>query len=123
MRGGGTATEVRWISCSSGRWRCERARTSKPVARAGLRATADPETLVTVMDHVTPGLMARQWPVDLAYWPSFVQLKVLHVREDRVVCHERNLQPDCRRGHPTIRLMLLLAQAVPGSDTPGTKRG
>jgi hypothetical protein len=39
------------------------------------------------------------------------------------VRHERNLQPDCRRGHPTIGLVLLLTQAVPGSDTPGTKRG
>ena len=28
--------------------------------------------LVTVMDPVTPGLMARQWPGDLAYWPSLV---------------------------------------------------
>jgi hypothetical protein len=51
------------------------------------------------------------------------QVEVLHVREDGVVRDERNLQPDCRRGYPTIRLMLLLAQAVPGPDTPGTKRG
>jgi len=51
------------------------------------------------------------------------QFEVLHVREDGVVRHEGNLQPDCRRSHPTIRFMLLLAQAVPGSDTRGTKRG
>ena len=51
------------------------------------------------------------------------QFQALHVCEDRIVRHERNLQPDCRRGHPTIRLMFLLAQAVPSSDTPGTKRG
>jgi len=43
------------------------------------------------------------------------QVEVLHVREDGVVRDERNLQPDCRRGYPTIRLMLLLAQAVPRS--------
>jgi hypothetical protein len=28
--------------------------------------------LVTVIDPETPGLMARQWPVGLAYWPSLV---------------------------------------------------
>jgi hypothetical protein len=28
--------------------------------------------VVTVMNPVTPGLMARQWPGDLAYWPSLV---------------------------------------------------
>jgi hypothetical protein len=80
--------------------------------------------LVTVMDSVTPGLMARQWPGDLALLTEpRQQFEVLHVRKDGVVRHERNLQPDCRRGYPTIGLMLLLAQAVPGSDTPGTKRG
>src|SRR5215831_31490 len=28
--------------------------------------------LVTVMNPAAPGVMARQWPVDLAYWPSLV---------------------------------------------------
>ena len=41
--------------------------------------------------------------------------EVLHVAEDRVVRYERNPEPCCRRGHPTIRLVLLvLSQAGEG---------
>src|ERR1700689_5208741 len=51
------------------------------------------------------------------------QFEILHVGEDRVVRDERNLEPDCCRGHPAVRLMLLLSQAVASPDTPGTERG
>jgi hypothetical protein len=50
------------------------------------------------------------------------EFDVLHVAEDRVVGHEGNLEPDCGRGHPTIRLVRSVAQAMPGPDTPGTQR-
>src|SRR5260370_7541417 len=41
--------------------------------------------------------------------------EVLPVAEDRVVRYERNPEPCCRRGHPTIRLVLLvLSQAGEG---------
>jgi hypothetical protein len=46
------------------------------------------------------------------------EFEVFHVSEDAIVSHEGNLEPDGCRSHPTVRLMLLLAQAVPGPDTP-----
>jgi hypothetical protein len=50
------------------------------------------------------------------------EFEIFHVGEDAVVRHERNLEPDRGGGHPAIRLMLLLAQAVPGPDTPCPER-
>ena len=48
---------------------------------------------------------------------------MFHVGEDAIVRHEGNLKPDRCRSHPTVRLMLLLAKAVPGPDTPCAERG
>src|ERR1035441_3477634 len=50
------------------------------------------------------------------------EFEIFHVGEDAVVRHERNLEPDRGGGHPAIRLMLLLAQTVPGPDTPCPER-
>jgi hypothetical protein len=51
------------------------------------------------------------------------EFEVLRVAKDPVVGHDGNLEPDCGRGHPTIRLRRLVTQAMPGPDTPGTERG
>src|ERR1035437_9600518 len=50
------------------------------------------------------------------------EFEVFHVGEDAIVRHEGNLEPDRCRSHPAVRLMLLLAQAVPGPDTPCAER-
>src|SRR5450631_1314671 len=46
---------------------------------------------------------------------TFVKMRSLATRGDP--------QPDRRGRHPAIRLVSLLAQAMPGPDTPGAKRG
>jgi hypothetical protein len=50
------------------------------------------------------------------------EFEVLHVGEDAIVLHEGNLKPDRCGSHQAVRLMLLLAQAVPGTDTPCAER-
>jgi hypothetical protein len=44
--------------------------------------------------------------------------KILRAREDRVVHDERNSKTDRRGGNPTIRLMVLVAEAVAVSHAP-----
>lgn len=51
------------------------------------------------------------------------QAKGLDVGEDRVVRDERNVEPDGCRRHPAVGFMVLLPEAVPGLDAPGTHCG
>ena len=93
--------------------------TASQDAELGIRVTVDgPDCLSFTAVNGT--LMARR--SCLLAEPS-QEFEVLHVAKDRVVGHEGNLEPDCGRGHPTIRLVRLVAQAMPGPDTPGTQRG
>jgi len=51
------------------------------------------------------------------------EFEVLHVREDAIVSDKGDPRPDRRGSHPAIRLVFPLAQAMPGPDTRGAKRG
>jgi hypothetical protein len=51
------------------------------------------------------------------------EFEIFHVDENAIVRHEGNLKPDRCGRHPTVRLMLLLAQAVAGPDTLCAQRG
>ena len=47
--------------------------------------------------------------------------EILRAREDRVVRDERNSETDRRGGNPTIRLMVLVAEAVAVLHAPRTQ--
>src|SRR5215831_18107252 len=67
FRGGaGDMERVTRIELALSAWESDR---SKPLTALTWVLDAP---LVTVMDPAAPGVMARQWPVDLAYWPSLV---------------------------------------------------
>src|SRR5216683_2232966 len=85
--------------------------------QASLAVPSDPGCSLVTLANGT--LMARRTCSIAELRQEF---EVFHVVEDAIVRHEGNLEPDRCRSHPAVRLMLLLAQAVPGTDTPCAER-
>jgi hypothetical protein len=112
LLGAGDENRTRTISLGSGPVTAARG-----ADQASLAVPSDPGCPLVTLANGT--LMARRTCSIAELRQEF---EVLHVGEDAIVRHEGNLEPDRCRSHPAVRLMLLLAQAVPGTVTPCAER-